>query len=75
MESHICSSCGSLLYRWSSGYPAVFTVKAGCIDNEDVAATFVPDIELFTRNRVPWEKPVEGARQEVADFTDLSPWY
>ena len=49
----------------------MFTVKAGCIDGEDVAATYVPDIEIFTRSRVPWEKPVEGAKQEIADFTDL----
>jgi hypothetical protein len=60
-----------LLYRTSTGYPGVFTVKAGCIDGEDMSEDFVPDVEIFTRSRVSWEKPVEGVKQEEADFTSL----
>lgn len=71
MTNHSCGQCGSLLFRWSSGYPDVFTVKAGTIDGEDMSANFVPDVELFTRSRAPWEKAVEGAKQEVGDFTSL----
>jgi hypothetical protein len=44
-------------------------VKAGCIDGYDASKEFVPDVELFTRSRVPWVMAVEGAKQEVGDFT------
>lgn len=62
------------MYRSSTGYPGVITIKAGCIDlpeGRDVATEYVPEIELFTRSRVPWVPAIEGAKQEVADFTDL----
>jgi len=44
-------------------------VKAGCIDGYDAAMEFKPDVEIFTRSRVGWVDEVEGARQEVGDFT------
>lgn len=70
MYNHSCGQCGSLLYRTSTGYPGVFTVKAGCIDSEeDPSSTFVPDIEIFTRSRVPYVPAIEGAMQLEADFT------
>ncbi|EPE26015.1 Mss4-like protein [Glarea lozoyensis ATCC 20868] len=69
MVNHMCATCGSLLYRSSSGYPGTIVIKAGCVDGVDAAEEFVPDVELFTRSRVSWVKPVEGAKQEVADFT------
>jgi len=45
-------------------------VKVGCIDDEegDVPKSYIPDVEIFTRSRVPWEKEVEGAEQNWADF-------
>lgn len=70
--SHFCDDCGSLLYRVSKGYPGTMVIKAGCIDGEDAAMTYVPDIELFTRSRVPWVPAVEGAKQEIGDFTEIS---
>lgn len=39
------------------------------MDGEDFAESFVPDVELFTRSRLSWVAAVEGAKQEVADFT------
>lgn len=45
-------------------------VKAGYIDDDGKNnAGYLPDVEIFTRSRAPWMKPVEGARQEIADFT------
>lgn len=45
-------------------------IKAGCIDDDgETNANYVPDVEIFTRNRVPWMAAVEGAKQEIADFT------
>ncbi|TAQ88153.1 hypothetical protein B7494_g3540 [Chlorociboria aeruginascens] len=73
MYNHCCGQCGSLLYRTSTGYPGVITVKAGCIDSEsDPATDFIPEIEIFTRSRVPWVPAIEGVAQEEADFTKES---
>jgi hypothetical protein len=68
--NHSCSQCGSLLYRTSTGRPDMMVIKAGCIDGvDDPAKTFVPQVEVFTRSRVPWVPPIEGAEQELASFT------
>jgi hypothetical protein len=68
MTNHCCGTCGSLLYRTSSGYLGKLAVKVGCIDDEDVVANYVPDVEIFTRSRVSWEPAMVGATQEWADF-------
>jgi hypothetical protein len=70
--SYFCDDCASLLYRKSLGYPGTMVIKAGCIDDEDAPTTYVPDIEVFTRSRVPWVPAIEGAIQEIGDFTELS---
>jgi len=71
ISNHACAECGSLLYRTSTGYPGVMVIKSGCIDGKDATADFVPQVEIFTRSRAPWVQPIEGAKQEVADFTGL----
>ena len=38
-------------------------------DGGKVNKEFFPDIEIFTRSRAPWMKPVESATQAEADFT------
>ncbi|KAH8595205.1 Mss4-like protein [Bisporella sp. PMI_857] len=68
MSNHVCGECGSLLYRSSTGYPGKLAIKVGCVDDEDMPMVYVPDVEIFTRSRVPWEKPVEGAIQNWGDF-------
>ncbi|KAE9369660.1 hypothetical protein N431DRAFT_493439 [Stipitochalara longipes BDJ] len=68
--NHSCSQCGSLLYRTSTGNPDIIVIKAGCIDGiDDPATIFVPQVEVFTRSRVPWVPPIEDAEQELAGFT------
>ncbi|KAI9750920.1 MAG: hypothetical protein M4579_006243 [Chaenotheca gracillima] len=70
MTSHFCSTCGSLIYRTSTGYPGTFALKVGNVDDDGEAnRVYVPQVEIFTRTRVPWVKAVEGAKQEIADFT------
>lgn len=32
------------------------------------AKEFVPDVEIYTRTRVPWVQAVEGAQQNSGDF-------
>ena len=47
-------------------------IKVGCIDDDGKTnVEYVPDVEIFTRSRVPWMVPVEGAKQEIADFTSF----
>jgi hypothetical protein len=73
ISNHSCGQCGSLLYRTSTGYPGTIVIKAGCIDSEeDPSATYVPNIEIFTRSRVPWIPAVEGALQDSGDFSKES---
>ena len=72
ITTHFCGDCGSLLYRTSDGYPGTIVVKAGCIDDDGKTnAGYVPEVEIFTRSRVSWMAPVEGARQEIVDFTSF----
>ena len=69
ITSHFCGDCATLLYRTSDGYPGTMAVKVGCIDDDGrTNAEYVPDIEIFTRSRVPWIAPVESAKQEIGDF-------
>lgn len=75
MSSHFCSKCGSLVYRSSSGFPG-FALKIGNIDDGGKAnKEYIPDIEIFTRSRAPWMQPVATAKQEVANFEDLSEYF
>ncbi|KAL6786283.1 hypothetical protein J3E68DRAFT_447383 [Trichoderma sp. SZMC 28012] len=68
MTNHCCGECGSLLYRTSSGFPGKMAVKIGCVDDEEILKTFVPEVEIFTRNRPSWVPAVEGAVQNWTDF-------
>lgn len=40
------------------------------MDGVDAAKEYVPQVEVFTRSRVPWVSAIEGAKQEIADFTN-----
>ncbi|MCJ1271295.1 hypothetical protein MMC22_011195 [Lobaria immixta] len=72
ITTHFCGDCRSLLYRTTNGYPGKMVIKAGCIDDDGKTnAGFVPKVEIFTRSRVPWMAPVEGAKQEIANFTSF----
>lgn len=51
-------------------FPERLSFEAGCIDGVDSATEYVPQVEIFTRNRVPWIAPMEAAKPELADFTN-----
>jgi hypothetical protein len=53
IKNYFCSNCGSTLYRTSTGFPGVAMVRAGCVDNLDVASA-KPTVELWTRSHVGW---------------------
>ena len=69
ITNHSCSSCGGLLYRTTTGHPDIMVIKAGLMDGSDESEAFKPDVEIFTRSRLSWLRPVEGVKQEEGDFS------
>lgn len=70
MTNHFCDTCGTLLYRVSSGFPGMSILRIGTIDDFHLQETKLrPQVEQYTKDRVAWLSPVEGARQvEASSF-------
>jgi len=69
MDSHFCKTCGSLLYRISSGFPGVAIMRLGAVDDFSLhEGALKPRVEQFGRDRVGWVRPTEGVRQEGGNF-------
>lgn len=63
MTNYFCSTCGSLMYRVSSGFPGMSILRIGTVDDFRLHETKLrPQIEGFVRERVDWFTGVEGAR-------------
>ena len=58
-----CANCGGLLYVEAEAMPAIKIVKYGTVDQADVLAENKPAGELYTKVRIPWVRPFEGASQ------------
>lgn len=55
MTSHFCSTCGSLMYRRSTGYPGFSILRIGTVDDFALHETKLkPQIEQFISTRVGW---------------------
>ena len=64
MTNYFCSTCGTLMYRVSSGFPGQSFLRIGTVDDFHLHETKLkPQIELFAKDRVAWLHPVEGAKQ------------
>lgn len=64
MTNHFCSTCGTLMYRVSSGSPGTSILRIGTIDDFHLHETKLrPRVEQFTKNRVGWLGGVDGVRQ------------
>ena len=64
MSNYFCNTCGVLMYRVSSGFPALLLIRLGPVDDFRLAETKLkPDMEVFTGTRVAWLPSVEGAAQ------------
>ena len=69
MTNHFCSTCGTLLYRKSSGFPEYSFMRIGTVDDFDLHETKLrPTIEQFTERRVNWLEPVKGVKQCIGQF-------
>ncbi|KAJ7274896.1 Mss4-like protein, partial [Mycena rebaudengoi] len=64
MTSSFCATCGTLMYRASSGRPGRRFLRIGTVDDFHLHETRLrPKVEFFTECRVEWLKPVEGVQQ------------
>lgn len=64
MTNYFCSTCGTLMYRISSGNPNQSIPRIGTIDDFSLQETkFRPQIEQFVNDRVDWFSGVEGAQK------------
>lgn len=68
MTNYFCNTCGTLLYRVSSGFPGNSILRIGTIDDFRLMETKIkPTIEQFIGTRVAWRSGVEGAKEFEGD--------
>lgn len=64
MTNYFCSTCGTLMYRISSGRPDRSVLRIGTVDDFNLHETKLrPRVEQFTKDRVGWFHGVEGVKQ------------
>lgn len=64
MTNYFCSTCGTLMYRVSSGAPGTSILRIGTVDDFNLHETKLkPQNEFFIERRVAWLSGVEGAKQ------------
>ncbi|KAK6985000.1 putative glutathione-dependent formaldehyde-activating gfa protein, partial [Favolaschia claudopus] len=64
VTNYFCKTCGSLMYRASSGHKGLNAVRMGVVDDYRLhEGKLRPRVEQFVESRVGWLRPVEGMRQ------------
>ncbi|KAF6808469.1 histidine acid [Colletotrichum sojae] len=64
MTNHFCGTCGTLLYRVSSGLPGLSILRLGTVDDfKLVENKLKPQVEQFIGTRASWLAPLEGLKQ------------
>jgi hypothetical protein len=59
-----CSTCGTLMYRTSTGFSGITVLRTGTVDDASlIESKLRPRSELFTKYRPSWLPACEGARQ------------
>jgi hypothetical protein len=67
MANYFCKTCGTLMNRVSSGFPGANFLRTGTVDDFTLQSTVLkPQHEIFTKSRLDWIKPIEGAKQHEA---------
>lgn len=65
MDNHFCKTCGSLLYRVSSGFPGAVILRLGMVDDFSLhEGVLKPKVEQFVKDRVAWAHAAEGVPQD-----------
>ena len=75
MTNFFCSTCGSLMYRVSSGFPGKSILRIGTVDDFTLHDTKLkPKAQQFIGSRVGWlGNGVPGVAQCRADHFDEDP--
>ena len=64
MTNYFCGTCGSLLYRISSGFPDKSILRIGTVDDFTLHSTALrPGIEQFVTRRPNWLPGVDGTKK------------
>jgi hypothetical protein len=64
MTNHFCGTCGTLMYRVTSGAPEKSILRVGTVDDFSLHETKLkPRVEAFTKDRVGWLCGAQGVEQ------------
>ncbi|KAJ6516504.1 Mss4-like protein [Mycena sanguinolenta] len=64
MTNYFCATCGTLMYRVSTGFPGISTLRIGTVDDFHLHETKLkPQVEQFIERRVGWLHGAEGVKQ------------
>ncbi|KAK4702308.1 hypothetical protein P7C70_g3914, partial [Phenoliferia sp. Uapishka_3] len=64
MTNYFCQTCGSLMYRVSSGFPGMSILRVGSVDDFSLMETKLkPQFEQVIETRMSWLKGAEGVPQ------------
>lgn len=67
VTSYFCGDCGTTLWRETETYGNTKIIKAGTLDDDDVALDNAkPVVELFVKHRVSWVPTVSGTEEKQA---------
>ncbi|KAK4947470.1 hypothetical protein LTR10_013838 [Elasticomyces elasticus] len=65
MDSYFCKTCGSLLYRVSSGFPGTHILRLGAVDDFSLYdGALRPRVAQFCKDRVAWAEPCADVKQD-----------
>ena len=72
MTNSFCSTCGTLMYRVSSGLPGHSILRIGTVDDLNLHDTVLkPQVEQWTKWRTSWLTPLEFAKQVEVEGATL----
>jgi hypothetical protein len=64
MTNYFCKTCGTLMYRVSSGWPGQSILRIGTIEDFKLMETKLkPRVEQYVRYRLNWVNGMEGIKQ------------
>ncbi|KAL8711742.1 MAG: hypothetical protein Q9220_003913 [cf. Caloplaca sp. 1 TL-2023] len=69
MENNFCKTCGSLMFRVSSGFPGKTIMRLGQVDDFALhEGKLKPTIEQYAKDRVAWVQPAVGVEQHAGGY-------
>ncbi|POY74049.1 hypothetical protein BMF94_2861 [Rhodotorula taiwanensis] len=64
MTTSFCKTCGTVMYRVGSGFPGLFLMRIGTVDDLSLAeGVLKPRIEQFNKDRMSYLTPAAGVEQ------------